>query len=162
MAVIGRRYACPFSNVSVSAAQDLWELTPADDKPLQIAGIWLDNVGGTADAGDAQEELLRLEIHRGFTTSGSGGSTVTPLPVGSTANSAAGFTCEINNTTVATTSGVLIAAFGWNVRVPLREWFPEEFWIGASQTNTTLLVRLPAAPADAISVSGVLWVTELG
>lgn len=156
-----RIYACPFDNVSVSVAQDFWELTPADDKPLAILGIWLDNVGGTADAGDAQEELLRLAIYRGFTTSGSGGSTVTPVPVGSSIDAAAGFTCEINNTTVATTSGTLLAALGWNVRVPLREWFPQEAWIGASQANTTLLVRLVTAPADAVSMSGTLWVAEL-
>ena len=32
-----RMYACPFENVaSGTAAQDFWELTPADDKPVQI------------------------------------------------------------------------------------------------------------------------------
>lgn len=155
-----RMYACPFDNVSVSAAQDFWEVTPADDKPVYIAGIWLDNVGGTADAGDAQEECLRLAIYRGFTTSGSGGSTVTPVPANSSIDTAAGATVEINNTTVATTSGTLLAAMGWNVRVPFREWIPQEFWVGASQTNTTLLVRLVTAPADAVSMSGTLWIVE--
>jgi len=155
-----RMYACPFDAVSVSAAQDFWEVPPADDKPVYIAGIWLDNVGGTADAADAQEELLRLAIYRGFTTSGSGGSTVTPVPANSSIDTAAGATVEINNTTVATTSGTLLAAMGWNVRVPFREWFPQEFWVGASQTNTTLLVRLVTAPADAVSMSGTLWIVE--
>lgn len=156
-----RMYACPFENVSSgTAAQDFWELTPADDKSVAIVGVWLDNVGGTADMGDAQEEGLRLGIYRGFTTSGSGGSTVTPNPTDFSGNTAAGFTCEINNTTVATTSGTLITAFGWNPRVPLREWLPQEAWVGASQTNTTLLVRLIASPADAFNVSGTLWVIE--
>lgn len=158
-----RLYACPFDNVSSgTAAQDFWELTPADDKPVAIVGIWLDNVGGTADAADAQEELLRLAIYRGFTTSGSGGSTVTPVETSSSVGTAAGFTCEINNTTIATTSGTLLSAFGWNPRIPLREWLPQEAWIGASQANTTLLVRLVASPADAFNVSGTLWVAEFG
>jgi hypothetical protein len=156
-----RLYTCPFENVSSgTAAQDFWELSPADDKPVAIAGIWLDNVGGTADMGDAQEEGLRLGIYRGFTTSGSGGSTVTPNPTGSSGDVAAGFTCEINNTTVATTSGTLHTAFGWNPRIPCREWLPENAWIFASQANTTLLVRLIASPADAFPVSGTLWVME--
>jgi hypothetical protein len=158
---MARYYACPFENVaSGTAAQDLWEVTPADDKPVYITGIWLDNVGGVTDMGDAQEEGLRLGIYRGFTTSGSGGSTVTPVPANSSIDTAAGATVEINNTTVATTSGTLLAAFGWNPRIPLREWFPQELWVGASQANTTLIVRLIASPADTFQFSGTLWICE--
>lgn len=157
-----RFYACPFDNVSVgTAAQDLWEVTPADDKPIFIVGITIDNVGGTADAGDAQEELVRILIYRGYTASGSGGSTVTPVPVDSSAGAAAGATVEINNTTVANTSGTLLAAYGWNVRIPFREYLPQELWIGASQANTTLVVRSASTLADAISCSGTLWIAEV-
>lgn len=161
--MLGREYTVTFENVSVSASQDFFELTPADDKPLKIAGVWLDNVGGTADAGDAQEEMLRLLIRRGHTTSGSGGSAPTPQKLGSSADAAAGFTAEVNNTTIAsagTTADLL--AFGWNVRVPLREMFPDELMPGASQADTTIVVRLLSTPADAISISGTLYVVEIG
>lgn len=159
----GRFYTVSFDNVSVSAAQDLWELTPADDKPIVLMGFTLDNVGGTADAGDAQEELLRLMVRRGYTSSGSAGSAPTPRPLVSAAGAASGFTAEVNNTSLATTGTTHdLIALGWNVRVPLREFWPEEFMPGCSQADTTIVIRLVTAPADAISVSGTLWVCEQG
>lgn len=162
MAYPGRVYSVIFENVAVgTAAQDLFEITPADDKPVALLGLTLDNVGGTADAGDAQEELIRLSIIRGFTASGSGGSAPTPAPLNHI-DTAAGFTAEVNNTTVATTgTSVILAAFGWNVRVPLREFWPQELWPMASQANTTILVRSGSTLADAITMSGTLFVAEL-
>lgn len=156
-----RFYTVPFENVAISVTQDLFELTPADDKPIAVYGLTLDNVSGVADAGDAQEEFLRLKISRGNTASGSGGSAPTPAPIGKAA--AAGFTAEVNNTTPATTgTEVMLWPLGWNVRVPLREFLPEEAWCHASQLDTLLLVRLMTAPADSIAVSGCLWVAEFG
>ena len=70
----GRIYSVVFSAVAVSAAQDLFEITPADDKPVEIVGIEL---GQSSDAGDAADELLQISIIRGFTTSGSGGTAPT-------------------------------------------------------------------------------------
>ena len=160
--MIGRIYTVVFENVTVSASQDLFELTPADDKPILLMGLTLDNVGGTADAGDAQEEMLRLLIRRGHTVSGSGGSTPTPTPV-LTGNPASGFTSEVNNTTIANTGTTKdLWAGGWNVRVPLREFWPEELMLGAAQGDTTIVVRLLSTPADALSVSGTLYVVEFG
>lgn len=155
-----RVYTVSFDNVSVAAAQDLWELTPADDKPIRILGWNVENVGGTADAGDAQEEFWRLSIVRGHTTSGSGGSSPTPQPVKG-ADTAAGFTAEANNTTIASTSGTTVWTGGMNVRAaPNFVWFPDEAQIDASQANTTIVVRLLSTPADAVSMSGTLWVAE--
>jgi hypothetical protein len=160
---MGRFYTASFDNVTVSAAQDLFEVTPADDKPIALCGLTLDNVGGTADAADAQEELLRLSIIRGFTSSGSGGTT--PTPAGGCPlrfnDTVPGFVTELNNTSLATTGTThTLMNFGWNVRVPLREFWPEELWPGATQANTTIVVRLVTAPADAVSVSGTLFLCE--
>jgi hypothetical protein len=159
----GRIYTVVFDNVAVgTAAQDLFELTPADDKPVYLMGLSLDNVGGTADAGDAQEELIRITIIRGFTASGSGGSTPTPQPL-NFADAAAGFAAEVNNTTVATTgTSTTLWAGGWNVRIPLREFWPEELMPQAGQGNTTIVVRSPNTLADAITCSGTLYVCEAG
>lgn len=159
---MSRMYSVVFDNVSVSAAQDLFELTPADDKPILIHGLILSNVGGTADAGDAQEELLRLSIIRGFTTSGSGGSAPTPAPVVPN-DGAAGFTAEVNNTTVANT-GTTTTQYcdGWNIRIPYQQFWTPETRPMATQGNTTIVVRLVTAPADAVSCSGTLYVEELG
>ena len=156
-----RFYTVTFDAVAVAAAQDLFELTPADDKPIAIVGLTLDNVGGTADAGDAQEELLRLSVIRGFTASGSAGSAATPTPLGPN-DTAAGFSAEVNNTTLANTGTTTTPwNLGYNVRVPLREFLPQELWVLASQANTSVVVRLVPAPADSLSCSGTLWVAEL-
>jgi hypothetical protein len=159
---MGRLYTVTFDNVSVgTAAQDLFELSPADDKPIRIHGLVLSNVGGTADAGDAQEELVRINILRGFTTSGSGGTAPTPVPLNPN-DTAAGFAAEVNNTTVANT-GTSTTPFsdGWNVRIPYQMFFTPETQIQASQANTTIVVRSSSTLADAISVSGTLFVEEL-
>jgi hypothetical protein len=156
-----RTYSAPFDAVAVgTAAQDLWEVTPADDKPIAIIGCHISNVGVAADAADAQEELVSIRFYRGFTTSGSGGSTVTPNPLGFSGDTASGATVEINNTTVATTSGTIVGSYGWNVRVPFDLWLPQEAWIGASQANTTFVVRSASTLTDAITCSGTLYFIE--
>jgi len=153
----GRIYTVVFSAVTVSAAQDLFEITPADDKPVEIVGIEL---GQSSDAGDAMDELLQISIIRGHTTSGSGGSAPTPAPM-SPADTAAGFTAEVNNTTVASTGTTVTLHTGcWNVRAGYINWFPEGVRPAASQANTTIVVRT-TAPADALTMSGTLYVREL-
>lgn len=158
--MLARVYTVAFENVAVAAAQDFFEVTPGDDKPVAFIGLTVDNVGGTADAGDAQEEDLRLAVIRGHTTSGSGGTAPTPVPM-SPADSAAGFTAEVNNTTIASVgTTTTVWAFGWNTRMGLREFLAEEYWPRASQANTTMVVRLLSTPADSFQVSGTLWVAE--
>src|SRR6185295_18361286 len=123
---MARMYTVSFENVSLSAAQDLFELSPADDKPIELCGLYLSNVGGTADAGDAQEELLRLLVRRGHTTSGSGGSAPTPAPLDPN-DAAAGFAAEVNNTTIASSGTTAdLHADGWNIRVPYQLVWPPE------------------------------------
>jgi hypothetical protein len=154
-----RPYTVSFDNVSVAAAQDFWELTPADDKPIAIIGWWIDPVGGTADAADADSENWRMSIVRGHTTSGSGGSAPTPQPL-SAVDTAAGFTAEANNTTIASTAGTTIGTFGLNVRTGVHEYLPQEMWYYCSQASTTIVVRLLSTPADAVALSGCLYVLE--
>jgi hypothetical protein len=152
-----RIYSVIFSAVAVTAAQDLFELTPADDKPIEIIGLEL---GQTSDSGDAQDEQLQISIIRGFTSSGSGGSSPTPGAVDPN-GAAAGFTAEVNNTTVANTgTGVTLHTGAWNVRAGYIQWFPEGCQPKANQGNTTMVVRM-TAPADSITMSGTVWVREL-
>jgi hypothetical protein len=156
----GRIYTVNFAAVSLAAAQDLFEITPADDKPIEIVGLFLSQTG-VADVGDAAEEMLRVQIIRGYTSSGSGGSAPTPVPVKRN-DVAAGFTAEVNNTTVATTgTAVIIHADAFNVRAGYANWWPDGTEPSAAQGDTTIVVRLVAAPADAITVSGTLYVREL-
>jgi hypothetical protein len=159
----GRLYTVTFTAVSVSAVQDLFYCKPAADKVCVLEAVYLANVGGTADAGDAQEELLRVEMIRlpATVTAGSGGSAATPRPV-LVNDSAAGFTARTNDTTVATTSGtpVTLHADGLNVRVPYVWMPPPEHRLLVANAEA-LVVRLNLAPADAVNLSGTAYVREL-
>lgn len=157
---MGRMYVVSFEGVAVSAAQDFFELSPADDKPVLIHALYLSQ---SSDVGDAAEELLRVTIKRGHTTSGSGGSAFTPVPLQSSAGAAAGAAAEINNTTIASAgTAVVLHAETFNIRAGLAYIPTPECRPGASQANTTLVVRLEAAPADALTMSGLLVFEELG
>lgn len=154
-----RYYTVAFEGVAVTAAQDFFEFTPADDKPIAICGLF---IGQTSDFGDAQDEILRYQIIRGFTTSGSGGGTATPRPL-NRSDASAGFTCEINNSTQANTGTThMLHTNSFNVRVGENLWLPAGMWWSASQADTTLVVRLATAPADSLTMSGLAYVAEWG
>lgn len=155
----GRVYTVSFANVSVSAAQDLFEVSPADDKPVELIGLFLAQ-NGVGDVGDAAEELIRISVIRGHATSGTG-TAATAHPVKRT-DPAAGFACEINNTTVASTgTPITLHEDAFNVRAGYMLWWPEGTEPDAAQGDTTIVVRIPA-PADAITLTGTLYVRELG
>lgn len=150
-------YTVVFGGVAATAQQDLFEITPADDRPIEILGLHLSQ---TTELGDAAEEQLRIAVIRGHTTSGSGGSAPTPQ-LTDPRDSAAGFTAEVNNTTIASAgTSVTLHEDSWNVRVPYAHYWPPECAIGADQGNTTIVVRLLTTPADSITINGTLYVRE--
>ena len=155
---MGRVYSVNFENVAVTAAQDFFEVSPADDKPVKILGLFLSQ---STELGDAAEEMLRVQVIRGHATGGSGGSAATPVAVDS-ADPAAGFAAKVNNTTIASAgTAVNVHSDTFNVRAGLQLfWTPETAPI-ARQGDTTIVVRLLAAPADSITMGGTLYVEEL-
>lgn len=157
--MMGRVYTVEFEGVSVSAQVDFFEIAPADDKPCKILGLFLSQ---SSDVGDAAEEILRIRVIRGHSTTGSGGATATPVPL-DPVDTAAGFVAETNNTTIASAgTGVNLLSHAFNIRSGLELWFPPEAQAEVSQANGVLLVvRLMAAPADALTMSGTLFVEEM-
>lgn len=152
-----RLYTVEFEAVAVTTQVDFFELTPADDKPIKIVGLFISQ---HSDAGDAQDELLPYRVIRGFTTSGSGGAAPTPVPL-SPADAAAGFTAETCNTTLATVGTTTnLHSDAFNVRAGLPLWLPDGCEWQASQANTTIVVRLMAAPADSLTMNGTIYVAE--
>jgi hypothetical protein len=155
-----RNYSVTFTQQTLANASgdiDLWELTPADDKPIEIAGLF---ISVTSELTDAADEWGAIQIIRGLATSGSGGGTPTPGPIGPI-DTAAGFTVEDRNTTVATAgTAVTLVADGISVRVGYQMWFPDGFGPMASQTNTLLVVRQSTTWADDVTASGTLFVRE--
>lgn len=155
---MGRVYAVIFENVAVSAAQDFFELTPADDKPVKLLGLMLSQ---STETGDAAEEMLRIKVIRGHATGGSGGSSYTPTPC-NPSDAAAGAAAEINNTTIASTgTAVDLLADTFNVRSGYQFWWTPETAPIASQASTTIVVRLMAAPADSVTMGGTLYFEEI-
>lgn len=146
---MGRVYTVNLAATAYTVAVDLVELTPADDIPILIHGF---RVWQTSELGDAAEEMIGLSWIRGFTSSGSGGAAATPVPKDHR-DAAAATTAEVGNTTAATTGTTTIAySTGWNVRAPLEVVFTPEQRIRADQGNTTLILRMAAAPADSTTI----------
>lgn len=156
---MGRLYSVPFSAVSVSAAQDVFEVLAASGKPFILHRILL---AQSSDYGDAQAEGLSVLIKRatGSYTSGSGGSTVTPAKH-LTNDAAAGPTAEINNTSQAAAgSGALttIHADAFNVQAGW-DYFPAPEQRLLFLAAEAVVVSI-TAPADAVTMSGTLVFEE--
>jgi hypothetical protein len=153
-----RTYTVEVENQTIATADgdvDLLELDAAAEKPIELFGI---GIYPTSEVQEAQEEWLRLRIIRGHTTTGNGSAT-TPRPV-SSVDTAAGFTAEIYGATIASAgTAVNLHSFGFNVRAGYEIFYPEGagFWTSGADL---LVVRLMAAPADAVSVNMTFWVKE--
>lgn len=159
---MSRMYTAQFNAVAVSAAQDLFEIAAPADAVLKIHDWTAFQV---SDVGDAAEEILRLETVRGMgaVTSGSGGSAPTAQP-NEDGDTAFGGTVEANNTTrMAVGSGSLetLEQYGWNVRLPMEKVYTPETRPVISPSNRWTL-SLPAAPADALTMSGTVTIEEIG
>lgn len=155
-----REYRVTFTEVAVTAAVDLFEIRPADDKPIAIYGFFL---GQSTEFGDAAAELLPYRVIRGFTTSGTGGATPTPTPASKNSGEAAGFGADTNNTTVATTGTTVdLHADTFHVATGEKLWLPEGAEWDCSQADTSIVIRLASAPVDSIDFSGTLYVREFG
>ncbi len=159
MAATGRDYIIQVQAVSVgTAAQDLFEISSADDKPTKAIGLEL---GQDSEYGDAAEEAIRLAIRRGNTTGGSGGSAPT-VRSADKHDASAGFTAEANNTTKATTAGATFWNSAWNERMsPSIWWWPDNTGVSSDQGDTTgPVVEMVTTIADALTLSQSLYMRE--
>lgn len=142
---------------SPATSFDLYEIVSTAAKPCRLARLL---IGQTSEP-TTEEEQLHLTIVRGNTVSGSGGSTPTPGMLIST-ETAAGYTAETMNTTIANTGiEVKLVSMAWNTRAGIDIAFaPEE---GPWSVNAErVCVRCPTAPADAVTIRATLWVEEFG
>jgi hypothetical protein len=155
-----RLYSVPIDNGSITNASgdyDLVELDPATDKLIEICG-W--DFGQLSELQEAQEEHLRFIIGRGHTTDGTGGSSVTPVPL-NPSDAAAGFTADVLRTGIASggTNTVM-----WAFDMPVRsghQWGPVPEGYGFQHVGSNLLVvRLVAAVVDDLTFQGSVMVRE--
>lgn len=160
---MGRIYTVTMQGTVTSAGGDTdWlEILPADDKPVLLRGLLISQI---SEVGDAAEEGLRFSIIRlpATVSSGSGGSAPTPAPLDS-ADAAAGFAAEVNNTTIATTSGtaVTLVELGWNERnSPYEMWFPDDRFAPKVKQGEGLVVRQQTTLADDMTACATFWLEE--
>lgn len=153
-------YTVVFDQQTIAAASgdyDLFELVPADDRPIEIVAV---SLGNKSEIGDAQDEMLAISIVRGNTTSSNGTST-TPQPL-DPRDGAAGFTAETVGSTIATAgTSVSLVVDTFNVRSGWPLVLPELMRPKVDQANTAMYVRMTTAAADDLTLSGTLWVREL-
>jgi len=157
---MGRMYSTQVNAVTVTAAQDFFEVLAATGKPIKIHG-W--HVGQYSDAGDAAAELISVGTVRGAgsVTSGSGGSSPSVHPIDDD-DAAFGGTIEANNTTrMVVGSGTLesLESYGINVQGPYTHWYTPETRPKIKPGDRWTLALL-AAPADSLTMNLALWLEE--
>lgn len=149
---MGRMYSAVFEEVAVTVVQDLFEIVAPADAVVIVHSFEI------SQSSDTDSEQLNLLFHRG-STSGSGGSTPTarPLEVGT---AAFGGTVEANNTTQST-EGVHLHTASFNV-LNGYIWMPTPEARIVLSPSGRLNIELQTAPADSLTMSGVVVFEEIG
>lgn len=148
-------FTATFAAVAVTAAQDVFEIVAASNTRVRIREIRLSQY---SDFGDSQAELLSVSLLRGHSTSGSGGTSVTPSNLEPWSRASV-TTVEANNTTVASGgSPETLLVDAWNVAANF--WYApppdEQIRINFDQR---FVVRI-TAPADSLTVNGTIVFEE--
>lgn len=157
---MGRRYRALFSDVAVSAAQDLIQITGASGKTLKIIrAAW----GCTnTTLATSQSVKTRCRLLPATVTNGSGGSTPTVQKTDS-GDAAASASALANNTTKATTSttAVVLEESGDHLyNGYISKWDDRGApVIGPSQA---FVFELLSAPSGTVNMSGFVEFEEIG
>lgn len=153
-------YAANFEGQAVTAATDLFEITVAADRPIVIYGL---TVCQTTDLGDTAEEVVRIGLYRDV-TAGSTGTAATEYVYTNTSAGATATAAVVTLRGTPSTGGTLIDVIGWNIRMPLY-WFPipelRPKFTNLAAEGPVSSFRLISAPADSLTMSGVVFWAEL-
>lgn len=146
-------FTATFVDVAVTALQDLFSLIVGANAPVTILSC---TISQSSDYGDSEEEGLLIDIIRGNGTVGSGGSALTAR-LHNTNGGAAIATVRANDTTEAS-AGTEESLYPvvWNIRMPWEYKPTPEEQFRVDTADDIVAVRLLDAPADGLTVSGVL------
>lgn len=164
-------FTAQFNGVAITSAsgtQDLFELAPGATTRLRLLEVELNQA---SDFGDAQAEIRTLLFMRGHTTTGSGGSAVTPVNVNPYSRVSV-TTVARNNTTLASAgSPETLLATGWHLQAGFIWRPPEDLTRGLDphrrqyviQPSQRFVIRLAEAVTDDLAdVSGTVTFEEIG
>lgn len=156
---VGQIFVATFTNIDISAAQDLFEIVAPSNSRIVIREF---EIGQQSDAGDALSDMLGLLFIKGHTVTGSGGATITPVNMAPWSEATPGATVKRNNTTIASGGTPLtLRATAWNVMGGYR-YYPgfrnERITLNYSER---LAIRLPDVPGSTITCNATLVFEEI-
>ena len=157
----GRIYSVPVIFASEGADFDLAEIIAPANGIIALAGVKL---AQTTVLKDANELIVELEYKRatGTYTTGSGGTTPTPV-AGNQGDIAASFTAKVSNSTQAVVGTGTLVTYdydGWNLRSPYLWLPPERLWFNSLDTDALIISMTD--PGTAVNLGGSVLVEELG
>lgn len=156
---MGRFYSIPLVPTAFTTAVDAFEIVASTGKPFVVHEVIL---GQDTEFGDAQAEVLNVLFKKGIgSTSGSAGSTVTPMKH-LTNDAAAGPTVEVMNTTQAAAGGGSLTTFRsemFNVALGLQYLPPPEQRLTFLPAEA--FVVSVTVPADSVTLTGSVIIEEL-
>ena len=153
-------YTAQADGEAIAAAGDMLEVLAPSDAVLVLHALYISQ---STEAGDSASEQVTVSLNRvtGAPTSGSGGTSVTPVALEGGA-AASGSTVEANNTTDLTGgTTAIIHTESFNVMNGLAlVWTPETRPV--ISPSTRFLLKLTSTPADSITFDYTLYFDEVG
>lgn len=150
---MGRRYSVSFTEVAVTAQQDLFQIE-ALVVPSILHAVYLSQ---TTDVGDAAAENLSILIRR-VTDVVTNVAVEQALDQGDAAANAG---LNVNQTTELVIGAATIHSEAWNIAMPFIYLPPPELR-PIIQIGNAIVVNLNTTPADSITMSGTLYFEEFG
>lgn len=156
-------YTATITAIAVDKIQDVFAIKSPSNSRIRIREIRL---GQYSDFGDAAAEILSVQVIRGHRVAGNETNVVTPSNIHgwSRAPGDTGTKIVRNDTGVATDTGSgakTLISDAWNIQAGWWYYPPEEEMI-ILDVDQRLVVRLPAAPADAVTLNGTLVYEKIG
>ncbi len=150
---MGRKYTVSFTDVTVSAVQDFFQIE-AVTVPVIIHAVFLSQ---NSDSGDTEAENLTIRIRR-----------VTDALTNVTAevkldhrDAPALADLNVHDTTPFVTGAETIHAECWNIAIPFIWMPPPELRI-IVPVDEVVTVNLVSDPTDSLTMSGVMYFEEIG
>jgi len=148
---MGRMYSVEFSEVAVTAQQDLFQIE-AIGVPAIIHSIYISQ---SSDVGDATAAMISLRIHR-VTDTVTDDLPARQLDPGDATQNA---NVAINETTELVTGIEVIHSEVWNIALPWVFMPPPEMRIIVEVANT---VVVNMNTTDTLTMSGTIYFEEVG
>ncbi len=150
---MGRMYTVQFTDVAVTAQQDLFQIESLVT-PVTLHAVYLSQ---TSDVGDSSAENLSIRIVRATDAVTDDLATV-QLDKGDATQTA---DVAVNETSELVTSLEVIHSEAWNIALPFI-WLPPPEMRVVGVVGDVIIVNLNTTPADSLTMSGTVYFEESG